>query len=176
MQIVTPRWKLCWSSSASPPRSCPSSSPRGTVLRRATPGDVAGYLGLTVESLPERCFDLVVVGGGPAGLAAAVYGASEGLRTLGVEMTAPGGQAGMSSRIENYLGFPMGVSGEELTQRAIIQAEKFGASLTAPCTVASLGPAGRVSGGATERRKRGRGTGRHRRHRRLLPPAGCRHD
>jgi thioredoxin reductase (NADPH) len=111
----------------------------GTVLRRATPGTVAGYLGLTVESLPERCFDLVVVGGGPAGLAAAVYGASEGLRTLGVEMTAPGGQAGMSSRIENYLGFPMGVSGAELTQRATIQAEKFGASLTAPCTVASLG-------------------------------------
>jgi thioredoxin reductase (NADPH) len=111
----------------------------GTVLRRATPGDVAGYLGLTVESLPERCFDLVVIGGGPAGLAAAVYGASEGLRTLGVEMTAPGGQAGTTSRIENYLGFPMGVSGEELTQRAIIQAEKFGASLTAPCTVVSLG-------------------------------------
>ena len=110
----------------------------GTVLRRATPGDVAGYLGLTVESLPERCFDLVVIGGGPAGLAAAVYGASEGLRTLGVEMTAPGGQAACSSRIENYLGFPMGVSGEELTQRAIIQAEKFGANLTAPCTVVSL--------------------------------------
>jgi thioredoxin reductase (NADPH) len=111
----------------------------GTVLRRATPGDLAAYLRLTVESLPEHCFDLVVVGGGPAGLAAAVYGASEGLRTLGVEMTAPGGQAGMSSRIENYLGFPMGVSGAELTQRAIVQAEKFGASLTAPCTVASLG-------------------------------------
>ncbi len=111
----------------------------GTVLRRATPGTVAGFLGLTVENLPERCFDLVVVGGGPAGLAAAVYGASEGLRTLGVEMIAPGGQAGMSSRIENYLGFPMGVSGEELTQRAIIQAEKFGASLTAPCTAVALG-------------------------------------
>jgi thioredoxin reductase (NADPH) len=111
----------------------------GTVLRRATPGGVAGFLGLTVESLPERCFDLVVVGGGPAGLAAAVYGASEGLRTLGLEMIAPGGQAGMSSRIENYLGFPMGVSGEELTQRAIIQAEKFGASLTAPCTAVALG-------------------------------------
>jgi thioredoxin reductase (NADPH) len=110
----------------------------GTVLRRATPGVVASYLGLTVESLPERRFDLVVVGGGPAGLAAAVYGASEGLRTLGIEMTAPGGQAGMSSRIENYLGFPMGVSGAELTGRAIIQAEKFGASLTAPCTVSSL--------------------------------------
>jgi thioredoxin reductase (NADPH) len=114
----------------------------GTVLRSATPGAVAGYLGLTVESLPKHCFDLLVVGGGPAGLAAAVYGASEGLRTLGVEMTAPGGQAGMSSRIENYLGFPMGVSGAELTQRAVIQAEKFGASLTAPCTVVSLGSRG----------------------------------
>ena len=110
----------------------------GTVLRRPTPGQLASYLGLTVESLPERCFDLVVVGGGPAGLAAAVYGASEGLRTLGVEMTAPGGQAGTSSRIENYLGFPFGVSGNELTQRAVIQAEKFGASLTAPCTAVSL--------------------------------------
>jgi thioredoxin reductase (NADPH) len=110
----------------------------GTVLRRATPGDVAGYLGLTVQSLPGLCFDLVVVGGGPAGLAAAVYGASEGLHTIGVEMTAPGGQAGMSSRIENYLGFPMGVSGAELTTRAIIQAEKFGADLAAPCAVASL--------------------------------------
>jgi thioredoxin reductase (NADPH) len=112
------------------------------VLRQATPGDVAGYLGLTVESLPERCFDLVVVGGGPAGLAAAVYGASEGLRTLGLDMTAPGGQAGMSSRIENYLGFPLGVSGAELTGRAVIQAEKFGATLTAPCTVDSLGSRG----------------------------------
>ncbi|HEX4216498.1 MAG TPA: FAD-dependent oxidoreductase [Candidatus Dormibacteraeota bacterium] len=110
----------------------------GSVLRRPTPGELASYLGLTVESLPDRHFDLVVVGGGPAGLAAAVYGASEGLRTLGVDMTAPGGQAGMSSRIENYLGFPMGVSGAELTQRAVAQAEKFGATLTAPCTAVSL--------------------------------------
>jgi thioredoxin reductase (NADPH) len=111
----------------------------GTVLRTATPGSVASYLGLTAERLPKRCFDLLVVGGGPAGLAAALYGASEGLSTLGVEMTAPGGQAGMSSRIENYLGFPMGISGSDLTERAIVQAEKFGATLTAPCTVVSLG-------------------------------------
>jgi thioredoxin reductase (NADPH) len=110
----------------------------GTVLRNPTPGELSGYLGLTLESLPERCFDLVVVGGGPAGLAAAVYGASEGLRTLGVEMTAPGGQAGTSSRIENYLGFPMGISGTDLTGRAVIQAEKFGARLTVPCTATSL--------------------------------------
>ena len=110
----------------------------GSVLRRPTPGELSAYLGLTVESLPKRCFDLIVVGGGPAGLASAVYGSSEGLRTLGVDMTAPGGQAGTSSRIENYLGFPLGVSGTELTQRAVIQAEKFGASLTAPCTAVSL--------------------------------------
>jgi thioredoxin reductase (NADPH) len=110
----------------------------GTVLRRPTAGALAQYLGLTVDSLPGRCFDLVVVGGGPAGLAAAVYGASEGLETLGVEMTSVGGQAGASSRIENYLGFPLGVSGHELTTRALVQAEKFGAHMTAPCAAASL--------------------------------------
>ncbi len=110
----------------------------GTVLRRPTPGGVAEYLGLTVANLPERCYDLVIVGGGPAGLAAAVYGASEGLRTLGVDMTAPGGQAGTSSRIENYFGFPTGVSGADLTQRGLVQAEKFGAYLSAPCTAVSL--------------------------------------
>jgi thioredoxin reductase (NADPH) len=110
----------------------------GAVLRRATPGSLAEYLGLTVDSLPERCFDLVVVGGGPAGLAAAVYGASEGLQTLGLEMTSAGGQAGTSSRIENYLGFPTGISGNELTQRAVVQAEKFGAHLTVPCAATSL--------------------------------------
>ena len=110
----------------------------GSVLRRPTPGDLASYLGLTVERLPDRCFDLVVVGGGPAGLAAAVYGGSEGLRTLGVDQTAPGGQAGTSSRIENYLGFPMGISGSELTGRAVVQAQKIGAELTVPCTAVSL--------------------------------------
>jgi thioredoxin reductase (NADPH) len=110
----------------------------GTVLRRPSPGALAEYLGLTVESLPGRCFDLIVVGGGPAGLAAAVYGASEGLGTVGIEMVAPGGQAGTSSRIENYLGFPTGISGGDLTQRALVQAERFGAHLTTPCTAMSL--------------------------------------
>src|SRR6266699_518807 len=110
----------------------------GSVLRHPTPGVLAQYLGLTIDSLPERCFDLVVVGAGPAGLAAAVYGASEGLRTLVVEMVAVGGQAAGSSRIENYLGFPTGISGGDLTQRAVVQAEKFGAHLTSPCTAASL--------------------------------------
>jgi thioredoxin reductase (NADPH) len=110
----------------------------GSVLRRPTPGALAEHLGLTVGNLPDRCFDLVIVGGGPAGLAAAVYGASEGLRTLGVDMVAPGGQAGSSSRIENYLGFPTGISGADLTQRALVQAERFGAHLTAPCAASSL--------------------------------------
>ncbi len=110
----------------------------GSVLRHPTPGVLAQYLGLTIDSLPERCFDLLVVGAGPAGLAAAVYGASEGLRTLVVEMVAVGGQAGASSRIENYLGFPTGISGGDLTQRAVVQAEKFGAHLTSPCAAASL--------------------------------------
>ena len=110
----------------------------GSVLRSPAPGELAQYLGLTVDSLPERCFDLVIVGGGPAGLAAAVYGASEGLRTLALEMVAVGGQAGDSSRIENYLGFPTGISGGDLTQRALVQAEKFGAHLTNPCAVTGL--------------------------------------
>src|SRR2546425_11957535 len=110
----------------------------GSVLRHPTPGVLAQYLGLTIDSLPERCFDLVVVGAGPAGLAAAVYGASEGLRTLVVEMVAVGGQAAGSSRIENYLGFPTGISGGDLTQRAVVQAEKFGAHLTSPCAATGL--------------------------------------
>ena len=110
----------------------------GTVFRRATPGQLADYLGLTVDRLPGRCFDLVIVGGGPSGLAAAVYGASEGLRTLGVDRVAPGGQAGTSSRIENYFGFPTGISGSELAQRGLVQAEKFGAQLTAPCQAVGL--------------------------------------
>ncbi len=111
--------------------------PQG-VLRRATPGELASRLGLTVDSIPERCFDIVVVGAGPAGLAASVYAASEGLRTLTVDSVAAGGQAATSSRIENYLGFPTGISGGDLTNRAVVQAQKFGAVLTSPCAVTRL--------------------------------------
>jgi thioredoxin reductase (NADPH) len=110
----------------------------GKVLRRPTPGALADYLGLTIGSLRDHFFDLIVVGAGPAGLAAAMYGASEGLRTLALDMDAVGGQAGSSSRIENYLGFPTGISGGDLTQRAAVQARKFGAFLSSPCAAASL--------------------------------------
>jgi len=108
------------------------------VLKRATPGAIASELGLTAESLPDRCYDVVVVGAGPSGLAASVYAASEGLRTLTVDVVAVGGQAATSSRIENYLGFPTGISGQDLATRAAIQAQKFGAVITSPCGVASL--------------------------------------
>jgi thioredoxin reductase (NADPH) len=120
------------------PRDLPVVITTGKVLRHATAGALAEYLGLTVATMPDGGFDLIVVGAGPAGLAAAVYGASEGLRTLVLEMVAVGGQAGSSSRIENYLGFPTGISGGDLTQRATAQAQKFGASFSSPCTVASM--------------------------------------
>jgi thioredoxin reductase (NADPH) len=98
------------------------------ILRNPTNRELAQALGLC-RPLQQGLYDLVVVGAGPAGLAAAVYGASEGLRTLVLERTAPGGQAGRSMRIENYLGFPTGITGSDLAERATVQANKFGASL-----------------------------------------------
>jgi thioredoxin reductase (NADPH) len=109
----------------------------GEALLAPSPGEVASQVGLATA--PERDFyDLVVVGGGPAGLGAAVYGASEGLRTVLVEKIATGGQAGQSSRIENYLGFPDGISGGQLTERARRQARKFGAEVLTTCEVEAL--------------------------------------
>ncbi len=108
------------------------------LLRQATPAQFAESLGLTFQPVPGFVFDLVVVGSGPAGLSAAVYGASEGLRTVSLDAVAIGGQAGSSSRIENYAGFPDGISGGDLTARVAIQAMRLGARLNAPCEVAGL--------------------------------------
>ena len=108
------------------------------VLRNPADPEFARALGFAPTPDDRDIYDLLVVGGGPAGLAAAVYGASEGLSTLLLESAAIGGQAGTSSRIENYLGFPAGVSGGELAARAALQAEKFRARLTFPCQAASL--------------------------------------
>ena len=100
----------------------------GSILERPTTLELAERLGISAQPIGDH-YDLVIVGGGPAGLAAAVYGASEGLRTVMVEREAPGGQAGQSSRIENYLGFPVGLSGSDLARRATDQARRLGAEL-----------------------------------------------
>ncbi|MBA2714465.1 MAG: FAD-dependent oxidoreductase [Rubrobacteraceae bacterium] len=102
------------------------------VLKNPTNSELARAVGLEVDAPRDRTYDLVVVGTGPAGLGASVYGASEGLSTLALESVALGGQAGTSSRIENYLGFPAGLSGFELASRALVQADKFGARTTVP--------------------------------------------
>ncbi|MFI9638562.1 FAD-dependent oxidoreductase [Micromonospora sp. NPDC051925] len=116
-------------------------TPDGKALVAPTEAELAALAGLTVAPAADF-YDLVVVGGGPAGLGAAVYGASEGLRTVLVERRATGGQAGQSSRIENYLGFPDGVSGAQLTDRARRQALKFGAELLSTREVVGLESAG----------------------------------
>jgi thioredoxin reductase (NADPH) len=115
------------------------------ILRNPSNADLARVLGIGDELDPEAHYDLIVVGSGPGGLAAAVYGASEGLKTLIVESVATGGQAGMASRIENYLGFPAGLSGLELASRALVQADKFGASIAVPREAVALRRDGHAS-------------------------------
>ena len=114
--------------------------PGGGELQGPSAGQVSRALGIGRELEPREEVDLLVVGGGPAGLGAAVYGASEGLETLVVESTALGGQAGSSRRIENYLGFPAGITGAELTSRAVTQARKFNARTATPYRALSLEP------------------------------------
>lgn len=114
--------------------------PGGMELHNPTNGEVARALGIGLELAPREEVDLLVIGAGPAGLGAAVYGASEGLQTLVVEGTALGGQAGASRRIENYLGFPAGISGTELTSRAVTQARKFQARTATPYRAVALEP------------------------------------
>ncbi|NCP14931.1 MAG: FAD-dependent oxidoreductase [Sphingomonadales bacterium] len=111
---------------------------RDTKLDDPTPRKVAQYLGLDLDICSQRTYDLLIVGGGPAGVAAAVYAGSEGIQALVVEDTAVGGQAGTSSRIENYMGFPTGISGTDLTWRGQVQAMKFGTRFVMPRRVESV--------------------------------------
>jgi len=111
--------------------------PDGTKLFESGPSEVAQKVGLRTRA-ETTFYDLAIVGGGPAGLAAAVYGASEGLHTVMIEREAPGGQAGMSSRIENYLGFPTGLSGGDLARRAVVQAQRFGVEILSPQEVVGV--------------------------------------
>jgi thioredoxin reductase (NADPH) len=111
--------------------------PGGEVMNNPQVEELAAKIGLRTRA-ETNFYDFVIVGGGPAGLAAAVYGASEGLKTLLIERSAPGGQAGMSSRIENYLGFPSGLTGEDLSRRAVTQAKRFGAEILSPQEAVSL--------------------------------------
>jgi thioredoxin reductase (NADPH) len=116
--------------------------PGGAELHRPGHGELSRALGIGLELQPREEVDLLVLGGGPAGLGAAVYGASEGLETLVIEGTVLGGQAGTSRRIENYLGFPAGISGSELISRAITQARKFSARTATPYRAEALEPGG----------------------------------
>src|SRR6201999_2690823 len=109
----------------------------GAVLERPSVLELAERLGVAGAPTQDH-YDLVVVGGGPAGLAAAVYGASEGLKTIMVEREAPGGQVGLSSRIENYLGFPSGLTGGDRARRAVAQARRFGVEIVSPREVTAL--------------------------------------
>ncbi|WP_454766727.1 FAD-dependent oxidoreductase [Cupriavidus campinensis] len=112
--------------------------PDGSVLRAPDEGQLASCLGLVPEFAPDHVYDVVIVGAGPAGLATAVYAASEGLSVAVIDCRSPGGQAGASARIENYLGFPTGISGQALAGRALVQALKFGAHLAIPLEARAL--------------------------------------
>jgi CheY-like chemotaxis protein len=142
-------------------------------LRSPTLLEAAGALGLHVEA-EQPLYDVCIVGGGPAGLAAGVYAASEGLSTIILEREAPGGQAGQSSAIENYLGFPKGLSGSDLAQRALAQVSRFGAELVLAREVVGLEQRGTVRAVLLAGGGGGRGAVGGRLHRCLLPPPGGR--
>jgi thioredoxin reductase (NADPH) len=120
------------------PQDTPVVIVHGRLLRNPSNAELAAAIGLPAPSEPQASCDLLVIGSGPAGLSAAVYGASEGMRVIVLDATAAGGQAGTSSRIENYLGFPSGISGAELAERALLQAQKFGARFAVPAEATSI--------------------------------------
>ena len=150
--------------------------PNGRLLRNPSENDLASCIGLTRPMDPSRVYDVVIVGAGPAGLAAAVYGASEGLSVLVLDCRAFGGQAGASARIENYLGFPTGISGMALMARAYNQAQKFGVEMAIPKEVVSLQDhpeGGRALSARPRQRRARRRAGRDRRQRRPIPAPQC---
>jgi thioredoxin reductase (NADPH) len=112
--------------------------PKGTILKNPSESDLARALEMVRRDVPDRTYDVAIVGAGPAGLATAVYGASEGLSIVVLDGQSFGGQAGASARIENYLGFPIGISGRDLTGRAYVQAQKFGAEMAIPAGISRL--------------------------------------
>jgi thioredoxin reductase (NADPH) len=120
------------------PQDTPVVIVHGRLLRNPSNAELAAAIGLSAPSEPQASCDMLVVGSGPAGLSAAVYGASEGMRVIVLDTTAAGGQAGTSSQIENYLGFPSGISGAELAERALLQAQKFGARFAVPAEATSI--------------------------------------
>jgi thioredoxin reductase (NADPH) len=137
VEVSEEAWQLVSQADGSEPRLPLVVFPDGTYLEAPENVEVAEKVGLRTRA--ERPFyDLIIVGGGPSGLAAAVYGASEGLKTVLIEREAPGGQAGTSSRIENYLGFPAGLSGADLSQRAVAQARRFEVEILTPQEVAEV--------------------------------------
>jgi thioredoxin reductase (NADPH) len=131
--------------------------PKGTVLKNPSEAELARAIGMMRIDRPDRTFDVAIIGAGPAGLATAVYAASEGLSVIVFDSRSFGGQAGASARIENYLGFPTGIPGQELTGRAFVQAQKFGADTAIPGEVVGLDTSDvplrvRLSDGAASRR------------------------
>ena len=134
------RWRASrWSNSMSHRPICRSwFASNGDVLRNPSETQLARCIGLLQALDPDRCYDVAIIGAGPAGLAAAVYAASEGLSVIVTDCRAFGGQAGASSRIENYLGFPTGITGMALMARAYNQAQKFGAEIAIPEEVVAL--------------------------------------
>jgi thioredoxin reductase (NADPH) len=120
------------------PQDTPVVIVHGRLLRNPSNAELAAAIGLPAPNEPQASCDMLVVGSGPAGLSAAVYGASEGMRVIVLDTTAAGGQAGTSSQIENYLGFPSGISGAELAERALLQAQKFGARFAVPAEATSI--------------------------------------
>ena len=148
--------------------------PAGQLLRNPSEAELARCLGLIRAIDPERLYDVAIVGAGPAGLATSVYAASEGLSVLVLDCRAFGGQAGASARIENYLGFPTGITGMALMARAYNQAQKFGAEMAIPDEATSLAPQDAASGRFSLRSadwRAGEGKLGRARHGRALPPA-----